>query len=196
MAEVKLVTCKNCKKQIEKSTAYNPAKGQYFCDENCYAEYKTPKHTCYVCKKQHKESDMAFYLKHWVCKKCLPEWLDSEETQRDLFLDYVWNLYDKDYQTSNKYMLIRKQAEYYHKEYGFKYKGMLLAVKYHIDTLEKVWYNDYGLGQVFPATYIQLKENWQRQHELSKLVVNCQPKSVKVAIGRRQPIRKGMLSLE
>ena len=152
MAKEQQVTCRNCKKKINKSTAYNPEPRQYFCNVDCYNEYKTPKETCYVCKTPHKTSEMAYYLNHYVCKDCLDEWLKSEDTQRDLFIDYIWNLYDEEYRVTSLYMTIRKQAEYYHKQYNMKYQGMLLAAKYYIDTLERKWYNEYGLGQLLPQT--------------------------------------------
>lgn len=145
MVKADIVTCRNCKKKIDKTTAYSEKKGQYFCDADCFNEYNAPKESCYVCKKVDKTSHMAHYLGHWFCKDCLSTWLNSEEGQRDSFLDYVWNLYDPSVRTTPRYMTIRKQAEYYHKEYGLKYKGMLLAVKYHVETLERMWHNEYGL---------------------------------------------------
>ena len=153
MAKAEIVTCRNCKKKIDKTTAYSEKKGQYFCDADCFNEYNAPKEVCYVCKKLDKTSHMTYYLGHWFCKDCLSTWLNSEEGQRDSFLDYVWNLYDPSVRTTPRYMTIRKQAEYYHKEYGLKYKGMLLAVKYHVETLERMWHNEYGLGQVLPKTF-------------------------------------------
>ena len=94
-------------------------------------------------------------------------------------------------------MTIRKQSEYYHKEYGLKYKGMLLAVKYHVETLERMWYNEYGLGQVLPKTYFELKELWERQSKLTQTVTKDKiHKEEKIMIGRRSPVKRGMLSLD
>lgn len=197
MAKTNIVTCRNCKKKIDKSYAYSEKKGQYFCNRDCFEEYNAPKVACYVCKQVYKTSDMASYLGHWVCKDCLPTWLNSEDTQRDLFLDYVWNLYDPSVRTTPRYMTIRKQAEYYHKEYGLKYKGMLLAVKYHVETLERMWHNEYGLGQVLPKTYFELKELWEQQAKLKQTVTEDNiHKEEKVMIGRRSHVKRGMLSLD
>ena len=150
-----------------------------------------------VCKRVDKTSHMTHYLGHWFCKDCLSTWLNSEEGQRDSFLDYVWNLYDPSVRTTPRYMTIRKQAEYYHKEYGLKYKGMLLAVKYHVETLERMWYNEYGLGQVLPKTYFELKELWEQQAKLKQTVTEDNiHKEEKVMIGRRSPLKRGMLSLD
>ena len=87
MAKPVQVTCRYCKRKIDRDTAYSEKERIYFCDKNCYTNYYGS---------------------------------DSDDGQKDLFLDYVWNLYDKEYRTSEKYMLIRKQAEHYHNEYGFK----------------------------------------------------------------------------
>ena len=197
MAKADIVTCRNCKKKIDKTTAYSEKKGQYFCDADCFNEYNAPKEACYVCKKVDKTSHMTHYLGHWFCKDCLSTWLNSEEGQRDGFLDYVWNLYDPSVRTTPRYMTIRKQAEYYHKEYGLKYKGMLLAVKYHVETLERMWHNEYGLGQVLPKTYFELKELWEQQAKLKQTVTEDNiHKKKKVMIGRRSPVKRGMLSLD
>ena len=40
----------------------------------------------------------------------------------DKFLDYVWKLYDPEYQDTQKFLMIKKQAEHYHDKYGFKYR--------------------------------------------------------------------------
>lgn len=197
MVKADIVTCRNCKKKIDKTKAYSEKKGQYFCDADCFNEYNAPKEACYICKKVNKTSHMTHYLGHWFCKDCLSTWLNSEEGQRDSFLDYVWNLYDPSVRTTPRYMTIRKQAEYYHKEYGLKYKGMLLAVKYHVETLEKMWHNEYGLGQVLPKTYFELKELWEQQAKLKQTVTEDNiHKEEKVMIGRRSPVRRGMLSLD
>lgn len=197
MVKADIVTCRNCKKKIDKTTAYSEKKGQYFCDADCFNEYNAPKEACYVCKKIDKTSHMTHYLGHWFCKDCLSTWLNSEEGQRDSFLDYVWNLYDPSVRTTPRYMTIRKQAEYYHKEYGLKYKGMLLAVKYHVETLERMWHNEYGLGQVLPKTYFELKELWEQQAKLKQTITKVDMnKEKKIMIGRRNPMKHGMLSLD
>lgn len=148
MAKPVQVTCRYCKRKIDRDTAYSEKERIYFCDENCYTNYYGS---------------------------------DSDDGQKDLFLDYVWNLYDKEYRTSEKYMLIRKQAEHYHNEYGFKYQGMLLAVKWHVETLEHPWKNQYGLGQALPDRYMQLKHHYEEQQALKKRL-DGKPVEEKVAV--------------
>lgn len=128
------VKCRNCKKSINRETAYSVKERIYFCDKSCYDEY---------------------YNK-------------DECGQMEMFLDYVWGLYDVEYRTPEKYMMIRKQAEHYHNQYGFKYQGMLITIKWYIETLERAWNNEYGLGQILPDRYIQLKKYYEEQLALKK----------------------------
>jgi hypothetical protein len=62
--------------------------------------------------------------------------------------------------------MIKKQAEHYHDVYGFKYKGMYLTVKWYIETLEQPWKDEYGLGQILPDRYNQLKEYYKEKRRL------------------------------
>lgn len=203
MAKTPQVTCRHCKKKIDKDTAYSVRSGWYFCDEDCYNAYndardKAQDVTCYVCHKHDKKQNMTYYLRHYFCPDCLQEWLESEDGQRDVFLDYVWRQYSPEIrQNPSKYMTIKKQAEHYHDIHKFKYKGMLLAVKYHIETLEQKWRDEYGLGQVFPVRYYELKELWEQQAKLKQVVskanINKQDKTI---IGRHDIAKHKMLSLD
>lgn len=149
MAKPIQVTCRYCKRKIDRDTAYSEKERIYFCDKNCCMNYYSS---------------------------------NSDDGQKDLFLDYVWHLYDKEYRTSEKYMFIRKQAEHYHNEYGFKYKGMLLAAKWYIETLERTWSNDYGLGQILPDRYIQLKRHYEEQQALKEKVNNIHVGATEVVV--------------
>ena len=72
-----------------------------------------------------------------------------------------------------------------------------LAVKYHVETLERMWHNEYGLGQVLPKTYFELKELWEQQAKLKQTVTEDNiHKEEKVMIGRRSPMKRRMLSLD
>ena len=156
------VTCKYCRKKVNKKDAYVLRPRMNFCNEQCYHA-----------------------------------WLDTEEGQEDAFLDYIWNLYDVEYRTSSLYIQLRKQAEHYHKQYNMKYKGMLLAAKYHIDTLEKIWYNEYGLGQLLPNTYEKLKRQYEEHQWLkNKLSDSNIDGEERIVVARKQPIRRKMLELE
>ena len=156
------VTCRYCKKKIDKENAYSVKERVYFCNKSCYDEY-----------------------------------YDTECGQLETFLDYIWSLYDVEYRTTEKYMMIRKQAQHYHDEYKFKYKGMLLAAKWYIETLERKWQNQYGLGQILPDRYMQLKHQYEEAQELKKkLKESVFQTNEKNVNARKQPIRRKALSLE
>ena len=93
--------------------------------------------------------------------------------------------------------MIKKQAEHYHNVEGFKYKGMYLAVRYYIEVLERLWCDDYGLGQVFPTYYITLQHLYEEQRALkNKLTTNKQDKEVKIMHGKHNVVHRKELSLE
>ena len=152
---------------------------------------------CRYCKKSINKKD-AYSVKdrvYFCNESCYNDYYTkTDEGQLDMFLDYVWNLYDSEYRTSEKYMMIRKQAEYYHNEYGFKYKGMLLATRWYIETLERVWHNEYGLGQILPDRYIQLKNYYEEQKALKDKLLNTDNNIIERTVSGHK--RGRMLSLE
>lgn len=158
MAKVK---CRYCGKNINKDDAYSPKSRLYFCDEECYKQ-----------------------------------WRKSDDGQLDELLDYVWHLYSPSKQTSSTYVMIKKQAEHYHNVEGFKYKGMFLAVWYYVEVLERLWCDDYGLGQVLPTYYITLQHMYEEQRALKdKLKQSEQPKE-KVMQGSNKIVKRKTLSLD
>ena len=92
--------------------------------------------------------------------------------------------------------MIKKQAEHYHNVEGFKYKGMFLAVRYYVEILERLWCDDYGLGQVFPTYYITLQRMYEEQKALKEKLKTTTKSKDKVAIGSHNIIRRKGLSLE
>lgn len=158
MAKVK---CRYCGKNINKDDAYSPKNRLYFCDAECYEQ-----------------------------------WRKSDDGQLDELLDYVWHLYSPSKQTSSTYVMIKKQAEHYHNVEGFKYKGMFLAVWYYVEVLERLWKDEYGLGQVLPTYYITLQRLYEEQRALKdKLKQSEQPKE-KIMQGSNKIVKRKTLSLD
>lgn len=153
------VTCRNCKKKINKEQAFSKKERIYFCNEDCYRQY-----------------------------------YHTDEGELELFLDYVWSLYSPEYKDNSKYMMIRKQAEHYHKEYGFKYKGMFLTARWYVETLEQPWKDEYGLGQILPDRYNQLKEYYEEKRKL-KSMVKQEDKKERIVKGGNTVRRRKMLEL-
>lgn len=129
-------------------------------------------------------------------EECYKQWCKSDDGQLDELLDYVWHLYSPSKQTSSTYIMIKKQAEHYHNVEGFKYKGMFLAVRYYVEILERLWCDDYGLGQVFPTYYIALQRMYEEQKALKEKLKTTTKSKDKVAIGSHNIIRRKGLSLE
>ena len=129
-------------------------------------------------------------------EECCKQWRKSDDGQLDELLDYVWHLYSPSKQTSSTYIMIKRQAEHYHNVDSFKYKGMLLAIRYYVEILERLWCDDYGLGQVLPTYYITLQHMYEEQRALKdKLKQSEQPKE-KVMQGSNKIVKRKTLSLE
>lgn len=155
--------------------------------------------TCRYCKtKVNKEDAFSPREKLYFCdQECYQRWRKTEDGELDALLDYIWKLYSPSKQTSSTYIMIKKQAEHYHNVEGFKYKGMYLAVRYYIEVLERLWCDDYGLGQVFPTYYITLQHLYEEQRALkNKLTTNKQDKKVKIMHGKHNVVHRKELSLE
>jgi hypothetical protein len=125
------VTCRYCKKKVDKEQAFSKKPRVYFCNKECYDAY-----------------------------------YHTDEGELETFLDYVWAQYSPEARNNQKYVMIKKQAEHYHDVYGFKYKGMYLTAKWYIETLEQPWKDEYGLGQILPDRYNQLKEYYEEKRRL------------------------------
>ena len=158
MAKVK---CRYCGKNISKDDAYSPKSRLYFCDEECYKQ-----------------------------------WRKTDDGQLDALLDYVWKLYNPSKQTSSTYIMIKKQAEHYHNVEGFKYQGMLLAVRYYVEILERLWCDEYGLGQVFPTYYIALQNMYEEQRVLKSKLNDIEETKERIVQGKQYATRRRELSLD
>lgn len=124
-------------------------------------------------------------------QECYQRWRKTDDGELDALLDYVWNLYSPSKQTSSTYLMIKKQAEHYHNVEGFKYQGMFLAVRYYVEVLERLWCDDYGLGQVFPTYYITLQHMYEEQRALkNKLIKNKQDDEMKVMRGKHHVLKR------
>ena len=151
--------------------------------------------TCRYCKNKI-EKDSAYEFRprmHFCNEECYRAWVETEEGQIDALLDYIWNLYSPEKQTSETYVMLKRQADYYHKEYDFKWKGMLLAFKYYIEILERAWCDEYGMGQVLPTYYIRLQRMYEEQKELkAKLKETDMSAKERIVSGSGHKIHKGL----
>lgn len=148
---------------------------------------------CRYCgEKINKDDAFSPREKLYFCnQECYQIWRKTDDGELDALLDYVWNLYSPSKQTSSTYLMIKKQAEHYHNVEGFKYQGMFLAVRYYVEILERLWCDDYGLGQVFPTYYIALQHMYEEQRALkNKLIKNKQDDEMKVMHGKHHVLKR------
>ena len=129
-------------------------------------------------------------------EECYKQWCKSDDGQLDELLDYVWHLYSPSKQTSSTYVMIKKQAEHYHNVEGFKYQGMFLAVRYYVEILERLWCDDYGLGQVLPTYYIALQNMYEEQRALKSKLKDVEETKERVVRGKQYVTRRRELSLD
>ena len=92
--------------------------------------------------------------------------------------------------------MIKKQAEHYHNVEGFKYQGMFLAVRYYVEILERLWCDDYGLGQVLPTYYIALQNMYEEQRALKSKLNNMEETKERIVQGKQYVTRRRELSLD
>ena len=92
--------------------------------------------------------------------------------------------------------MIKKQAEHYHNVEGFKYQGMFLAVRYYVEVLERLWRDDYGLGQVLPTYYITLQNMYEEQRALKSKLNNIEATKERIVQGKQYVTRRKELSLD
>ena len=156
--------------------------------------------TCRYCKnKVNKDKALSPRERlHFCNNECYQAWLKTEEGQQDTLLDYVWNLYDPNKRDSSLYVMLKKQVEYYKREYNFKYQGMYLAVKYYVEVLERKWCDEYGIGQVLPTYYTMLQHMYEKRQALRDKLSNVpkQNNVVKVAKGNKINIKRKILSMD
>lgn len=153
---------------------------------------------CRHCKEKiDKESAFSPREKLYFCdQECYRKWRKTDDGQLDALLDYVWHLYSPNKQTSSTYVMIKKQAEHYHNVEGFKYQGMFLAIRYYVEILERLWCDDYGLGQVFPTYYIALQNMYEEQRALKSKLNNMEDTKERIVQGKQYVTRRRELSLD
>ncbi len=154
--------------------------------------------TCRYCKEKiDKENAFSPREKLYFCdQECYQRWRKTDDGQLDALLDYVWHLYSPSKQTSSTYVMIKKQAEHYHNVEGFKYLGMFLAVQYYVEVLERLWCDDYGLGQVLPTYYITLQNMYEEQRILKSKLKNTKQPNEKIVQGKKRIIKRKGLDLD
>lgn len=143
------VICRQCGKSIDKSKAYldDKRKSFYFCDVFCAIEYdKSKKINQKIKKKENKQTDKNR--------------TERKKSDREELFDYISSLYGY----FPKFMPQKvKQLT----DDGMTYKGIELALRYWVETLNHGWGEESGVG-IVPYIYEDAKEFWNKKQSIKK----------------------------
>ena len=145
------VKCRYCKQEIDKNTAYKPKDRLYFCSIEHYKaqcnkeRYKAPKTNS-----------------------------DGSTNDRRALTDYIQDYYiSQGYDKHDiNWQLITAQIKNQIDEYGFKYSGMLLTLKYMVDIKGMQLLNDRSnsIVSLIPFEYNNAKNNYIETQRIKKEV--------------------------
>ena len=147
------VKCRFCKKEIEKDNAYKVGQKLYFCNKEHYLsqcnkdKYKSPK----INKDGTTNS-----------RRQLTDWIQNY---------YIQQGYDKH---DINWQLITAQIKNQIDEYGFKYQGMLLTLKYmtEIKCMNLLDDRSVSVVSLIPFEYNNAKNNWLETENIKKEIDN------------------------
>jgi len=144
--------------------------GRYYCP-HCHEEklkddalrkltksYKK----CDKCGKEFKKDDMVQVGSKYRCESCQKIQEKINDDRSELY-DYICQLYETDV----LHPLILKQMEEYKTQRKYKYKGMLLALRYFYETLGNTTENSKGIG-IIPWVYEDAKQNYINMKNANK----------------------------
>lgn len=164
-------------------------------------EKKEAEYTCPYCRNKVPASQSEKVGNRYYHKDCYEKkQKEDEEKQRHSndykeLIDYICNLYGLQAPTG----MILKQIKDYQNEYGFKLKGMELALRYFHETLDNPVREDVGIGIVI-YTYEEAKRHYIKKKKIERSVqdleVNRQETKVVSVKSPKFEIRKKVKSID
>ena len=143
------VKCRYCKKEIDKDTAYKPKDRLYFCSKEHYK--------CQCDKEKYKSPKTHN---------------DGSINERRLLTDYIQDYYvEQGYDKHDiNWQLITAQIKNQIDEYGFKYSGILLTLKYMVEIKEMNLLDNKSnsIVSLVPFEYNNAKKNWIETEKIKK----------------------------
>ena len=148
-----LVKCRFCKKEIEKDNAYKVGQKLYFCNKE---------HYLFQCNKEKYKSPKINKDGTSNSRRQLTDWIQDY---------YVGQGYDKH---DINWQLITAQIKNQMDEYGFKYSGMLLTLKYmtEIKGMNLLTDRSVSIVSLIPFEYNNAKNNWLETERIKKEIDN------------------------
>lgn len=116
---------------------------------------------------------------HENCYKKLEEEKESQKSDYDKLIDYIYKLYN-----GNIPVFVFKQIKDYKNDYGMKYSGILLTLKYIYEDLQMKFDESNGIGMVV-YKYSEAKKTWKHQKQVEKAINNFEFEDKKVVINKR-----------
>jgi predicted AlkP superfamily phosphohydrolase/phosphomutase len=143
-----IVKCRYCHKEIDKDTAYSPAKGRYYCNEEHYLKHEDKK-----------QKDRENYMNIKYGKKT-----PIQNAESDRLVEYLQNTIGE----INEPM-IRKQITKLINS-GHTYKGIELTVDYIIKIKLLTIEPKYGIIYLVEKYYNETKGYWIKKQRIKKSV--------------------------
>jgi hypothetical protein len=134
---------------------------------------------CPYCEEKLPKEEAYAYKKKYYHPKCFQEWEQQKEHRKEL-IEYICQLYKLDAPTG----MILKQIKEFQEEYGYKLKGMELALRYFYETLGNPVREGDGIG-IIPYVYEEAKKHYIMKKRVEESVkeymsLDKQPKIVEI----------------
>lgn len=118
----------------------------------------------------------------WWHNECLKEkekQKNENKSDYEKLIDYIYELYN-----GNIPVFIFKQIKDYVNEYGMKYSGILLTLKYIYEELEMPFDEENGIGMVV-YKYSEAKNEWLKQREIDKAIEEFEFEEKEVVVNKK-----------
>jgi hypothetical protein len=140
---------------------------------------------CPYCEQKLDKDEAYTYKKRYYHVECFEEWRLEAEHRKEL-IEYLCKLHNIDAPTG----MMVKQISEFQKEYGYKLKGMELALKYFHETLGNRPREGDGIG-IVPFVYEEAKNHYIKRLKIAESVNNLEDEEeVTVHINQKNNKRK------
>lgn len=165
--------CPYCKNEVEnKEQAIK--KGNRYYHPDCYELAEEVK--CGYCNKNTRKSESIHHGSKYYHDNCYKEFVKNRDDRAEL-IDYICQLYKIDKPSG----MILNQIKEYHNNLNYKYKGMLLTLKYFYETLGNTVREDDGIG-IIPYMYDKAMKQYLLVRNATNSVKNLKDELVKEKI--------------